>query len=131
MASRIRPVHSSSCSRKPALHLTIRSIFQFVTLLAQDHELVISTGGLAGRAARPKESAGRLVGLPLWLITSIAADRTGSAEPEIVGTGEAHAHESRCRDFARCCPKIPIFCRAANTQGRSFLASGVGQLGRL
>src|SRR6201988_4921030 len=111
---------------QPALHLTIRSIFQFVTLPISDHELVMTATRSQQEPLRQRESAGCLVGLPLWLITSIAADRTGSTEPEIVGTGEAHAHESRCRDFARCCPKIPIFCRAANTQEGSFLASEMG-----
>src|SRR6185436_5934940 len=39
--------------------------------------------------------------------------------------------QSHCRDFARCCPKIPIFCRAENTQQRSHFVPGAGQLGRL
>jgi len=39
------------------------------------------------------------------------------------------SRQAHCRDFARCCQKIPIFCRAVNTQRGLMLQPAGGSWG--
>src|SRR5262245_1475096 len=114
---------------QPALHLTIRSIFQFVTPLTSDHELVIKAGKLAGGAGRSVESAGRLVGPPSRLITSIAVDRTGPEGtrncPRTTGTSQANRTAAISPGVAR---RFPFFA-ALRTRRPGSSCFGDGAIG--
>src|SRR5439155_15103168 len=92
-------------------YIAIRSIFQFVTAAGTDHEVVTWPAGFHARPdnRRHEYSTGRL-------ISSIdPADIYGFDTQKISRTTSVLSGTCCCPAFARCSPKIPFFCPAADT----------------